>query len=138
MLSGLKFQIILNICSWILQYLEILNLYNCEKYWCSGTHFIYTSLTLLNYIIFKYDNLIFIPSLIIGLIGSLSLFFWDLTWWNISTRYRTEYYDTHCFYTTILFINLFWCFFYIYTLKRYLVNLEKLTNLFYIESDNII
>lgn len=125
---GLKIQLTINLISWLLEYLEMLNLYNCEQYWCSGSHFILIGLSIINYIIYKFDKLIFIPYIIISIVGSFSLLFWGITWWNVSSRHRSEYYDTHSFLNTILFVNLFWNLFYLTILKDKLNVISQLEN----------
>jgi hypothetical protein len=126
MKNNIKFQLLINLISWILEYLEMLNVYNCEQYWCSGSHFILIGISIINYIIYKFDKLIFIPYIIISIIGSLSLLFWDITWWNVSTRHRTEYYNSHNFLNITLFVNLFWDLFYLCILKKHIEDTKKL------------
>lgn len=105
---SLKFQVFISFLIWGLQHAEILNIYNCKRWYCSGAIFVYCLLTLFNYICFKLNKPIFISSFIIGLIAAGSILFWDIEHWNISTRHRNEYYDTHNFNDNILFLNLFW------------------------------
>lgn len=127
---GCKIQILLNITIWIIQHLEILNIYNCKQYWCSGVHFIYITITIINYYVYKYDILVFIPSIIIGLIGAFSLLFLDIKLGNTNNKYGMEYYITHGFYDVLLFINLLWCLLYLSILKKYIDNTNKILVLF--------
>ncbi len=128
--TGLKLQLTINTICWLLEYLEMLNVYNCNQYWCFGSHFILLNISLISYINYRYDKLIFIPSFVNGLIGTLSLLFSSITWWNTHGRHRSEYYDSHSFYHTILYINLFWNLLYLLVLKEHIENVKKILILF--------
>ena len=109
----------LAVCAWCLEFLEVLNLYNCKAWWCSGVPFIYFGVSGIIYFFICREHCIMIPTLVASFIGGVSLLFWDCTRWNIDTRHRTEYYDTHNFYANALWLNCFWNFVYVLVIKRW-------------------
>lgn len=110
-------QIFINVSLGLLEYLEILNLYNCTRWACSSAPISVFSLTLLNYLFFYKKKEIMIPSIITNFFVAGGSLFWDIEYWNISTRHRTEYYDTHAFNAGILWINTFWAMAYTFYLQ---------------------
>lgn len=116
--AGFFVQITLNICVMLLEYLEILNLYNCNRWYCSGVGLFVLLINIINTILFK-ENLEFnVPSLICHILGSGGLLFWDVEHWNISTRHRTEYYDTHDSYFMMLYVTNFFMIYRYYQINK--------------------
>ena len=107
-------QTFLTYCMFQLEHLEVLNIYNCTRWYCGGVPLGVLLLTIINFICFPKIRLITGPTIISLTYISGSLLFWDFEHWNISTRHRTEYYDTHCFSAVLLWIMLLWYVFYLY------------------------
>ncbi|MFK7871676.1 MAG: hypothetical protein AB8C84_00700 [Oligoflexales bacterium] len=114
---GQHIQLSLNSLAFLLQHLEVLNIYNCERWWCGGTPALYLGASAINYALLFREHPVMIPTLLTAALGAGSLLFWDVEYWNISTRHRTEYYDTHNFYDNALWLNQFWSIVYLYLLK---------------------
>ena len=107
-------QLTCNMIMMILEYLEVLNLYNCSRWYCSGIPCGFLFINICNTIFFRDNLLINVPSLVCNFLGAGGLLFWDIEYWNVSTRHRTEYYDTHDSYFAMLYITNYFIIYQIY------------------------
>ncbi|KAJ9465479.1 hypothetical protein DIPPA_53367 [Diplonema papillatum] len=97
-------QCVISILYLALEYLQILNLYNCHRYMCGGVSCTVLGALALNAFVFRENLDLSLPVVIVHVLGGSGLLFWSIEWWNVSTRHRTEYYDTHTIFFVMLFV----------------------------------
>lgn len=114
-----SFLYVLITLSYILSMLEVLNIYNCKRYYCILPFGVVLFLTLLISIFCRTDHFIDIPIIITYMILTVSFVYWDLIDYDARfTRHRTEYYLTHGFAASSTYILSMWILFYIYACKH--------------------
>ncbi|KAJ9465481.1 hypothetical protein DIPPA_53369, partial [Diplonema papillatum] len=70
-----------------LEYLELLNLYNCGRWFCGGVSFAVLGILSLNAFFFRENLDLSVPVVISHVLGGSGLLFWSIEWWNVSTRH---------------------------------------------------
>ncbi|KAJ9448185.1 hypothetical protein DIPPA_17610 [Diplonema papillatum] len=107
-------QLLVSLTIMMLEYMQILNLYNCERWGCSTVPCGGLLLIAVTALVFQENFDLSLPLLISHTLGAAGLLFWSIEWWNVATRHRTEFYDTHMMYCSLAFFSN------VFTIYRYL------------------
>ncbi|KAJ9465462.1 hypothetical protein DIPPA_08703 [Diplonema papillatum] len=100
------FQTVVSCLYMMLEYMEIINIYNCERYWCGRTACITLGIVGLNAIIYRENFDLSTPLIFAHTLGAIPFIIWDLEYMTIfDTLIRTEYYDTHAMAFSLVFIT---------------------------------
>ena len=102
------FQILLDVSIFLIEFLTVMNAYNGTKLdylliFCIPNFLTIVHLLLYGKKIFMYS----LPSLFVHSWGVIAQGAWYSEYWQIHTRHRTEYYDTHAVFTAVLFYIIF-------------------------------
>ncbi|KAJ9465461.1 hypothetical protein DIPPA_08707 [Diplonema papillatum] len=99
------FQTVVSCLYMMLEYMEIINIYNCERYWCGRTACITLGIIGLNALIHRENFDLSTPLIFAHTLGAVPFIIWDLEYLTIFTNLiRTEYYDTHAMAFSLVFI----------------------------------
>ncbi|KAJ9465480.1 hypothetical protein DIPPA_53368 [Diplonema papillatum] len=102
---GFVFQTTISCLYMALEYLEVLNIYNCERWWCGRTSFAALTVLGLNAAVFRENIALSIPVIIAHAMTAAAIVLWCIEYDFIFNHLiRTEYYDTHALSFAVVFI----------------------------------
>jgi len=98
------FQLFLDFSIFLIEFLTVMNAYNGTKLDNLLIYCIPTIITFLHLVLYKKSCFRFVlPSLFIYCLGVIAQGSWYSEYWQVNTRHRTEFYDTHAIFTSFMF-----------------------------------
>ncbi|KAJ9456377.1 hypothetical protein DIPPA_15905 [Diplonema papillatum] len=101
-------QMLLSCAVCILEYCEVLNVYNCKHYKCGAIPTGFWGAMCVNAVMFRENSDLNLPLIVAHALGAMGLMLYSIEGYHEAAITRTEYYDTHNLYFVITFFaNLF-------------------------------
>eukprot|EP01064_Diplonema_japonicum_P008973 TRINITY_DN1644_c1_g1_i4.p1 TRINITY_DN1644_c1_g1~~TRINITY_DN1644_c1_g1_i4.p1 ORF type:complete len:177 (+),score=36.60 TRINITY_DN1644_c1_g1_i4:80-610(+) len=102
--NSFYFHIFLSFCQMMITYLEVMNLYNCERYSCVVLPSSILFMTFVNAALHRQNIDLYLPIIAAHIIGVSGLGMWVHKYVQTFPNERAEFYDTHACYFCMLFV----------------------------------